>query len=128
MSNYRITITNYNDPSDTGEILFSQNQMNSFLDAGAPYNETEIIKYTEDKNLIPIVSIDVEADKDIFQWHNKYYGKETFCLIVLDAVKKNALALVENSSIVSEDSRDWKIEREESVAEVIKAYENRKYE
>jgi hypothetical protein len=128
MSDYRIIISNYNNPSDTGEIIFSQNQINSFLDSCAPYEEKAILKDSNDTTLIPVVTIEVETAKDLFQWHNKYYSKETFTLMVLDAVKKNTLALIADPQINSFGAEGWKKEREESISEVLKAHENRKYD
>jgi hypothetical protein len=129
MSNYKIIITNYDDPHDIGEIIFSQSEMDAFLDSCAPYNEKAILEASENIDLIPVVTIKVETAKDLFQWHNKYYTEETFTLMVLDAVKKNTLAMASyDVSVESPKETDWKKEREEAINEVMKAYENRRYE
>lgn len=100
MQKYTIKIVNYDDPADAGEINYNQSEINSFLDFAAPYDEDKILEESNNLNLIPVVTIEVETDGKLFEWNRKYYSKETYTAMILHAAKKNLL-LALSSGLVS---------------------------
>lgn len=103
MQKYTIKIVNYDNPNDAGEMNFNQSEMNSFLDFAAPYNEVKILEESQNPELIPVVTIEVETDGEFFEWNRKYFSKETYTAMVLHATKKNLL-LALNNGLISPDN------------------------